>query len=162
MSDARALFQLGMDLDPGSSTAQKEREAAPPEAHAAAGGRKDFFIERDGVRCAGTHLIVDLMGAHRLDDLAYIDQTLRRCADAAGATLLQLHLHHFTPNNGVSGVAVLAESHISVHTWPERGYAALDVFMCGDTQPMKAVEIMREAFRPERLAVSEHLRGTDL
>ena len=52
--------------------------------------------------------------------------------EAAGATLLHIHLHHFTPNGGVSGVAVLAESHISIHSWPEYGYAALDVFMCGD------------------------------
>ena len=54
----------------------------------------------------------------------------RECIRAAGATLLHIHLHHFTPNNGVSGVAVLAESHISVHTWPESGFAAFDVFMC--------------------------------
>jgi S-adenosylmethionine decarboxylase len=50
--------------------------------------------------------------------------------DAAQATLLHIHVHHFQPN-GISGVAVLAESHISIHTWPEVGYAAMDVFMCG-------------------------------
>jgi S-adenosylmethionine decarboxylase len=63
-----------------------------------------------------------------LDDIDLIETTLRRCVDAAGATLLHIHLHHFQPN-GVSGVAVLAVSHISIHTWPEVGYAALDLFM---------------------------------
>jgi S-adenosylmethionine decarboxylase len=79
--------------------------------------------------------------------------------DAAGATLLHIHLHHFTPNGGVSGVAVLAESHISVHTWPERGYAAFDVFMCGAAEPERTIEVLREAFRPARLVIGEHLRG---
>src|SRR3546814_4613949 len=74
---------------------------------------KDFFIERNGERFAGTHLIVDLWGAERIDDLAYVEDTLRECVEAAKATLLHIHLHHFTPNDGISGVAVLAESHIS-------------------------------------------------
>ncbi len=77
----------------------------------------------------------------------------------AGATLLHIHLHHFTPNGGVSGVAVLAESHISIHTWPERDYAALDVFMCGDSQPEKAIPVLERAFEPDTVEVGEHLRG---
>ena len=60
---------------------------------------------------------------------------------------------------GVSGVAVLAESHISIHSWPERGYAALDIFMCGDANPDACVPVLRQAFRPKRIAVSELLRG---
>ena len=56
-------------------------------------------------------------------------------------------------------MAVLAESHISIHSWPERSYAALDVFMCGDAQPERCVEVLRSAFRPERIAVQELLRG---
>jgi methionine-R-sulfoxide reductase len=87
---------------------------------------------------------------------------LRDAAAAAGATLLHVHLHHFTPNGGISGVAVLAESHISIHTWPERGYAALDVFMCGACDPRLSVPVLREAFRPERVIVEEHRRGTFL
>ena len=95
---------------------------------------KDHFATRNGVRCAGVHLIVDLHGAKRLNDIEHIEATLRRCVEAASATLLHIHLHHFQPS-GVSGVAVLAESHISIHTWPEIGYAALDVFMCGSADP---------------------------
>ncbi len=121
--------------------------------------RLDFFIERDGVRYAGTHLIIDLDGASRLDDLEVMEQALRDSIEAAGATLLHIHLHHFTPNGGISGVAVLAESHISVHTWPERDFAAFDVFMCGEAQPMKAVPVLEAAFTPSKVTVDELLRG---
>jgi S-adenosylmethionine decarboxylase len=120
--------------------------------------RKDHFAVRNGVRCAGVHLIVDLHGAERLDDLEHIETTLRRCVTAARATLLHIHLHHFQPS-GVSGVAVLAESHISIHTWPEAGYAALDVFMCGSADPDACVPVLREAFSAKRVGVSELLRG---
>ena len=59
-------------------------------------------------------------------------------------------------------MAVLAESHISLHTWPELGYAALDIFMCGNTEPKAAVDILRDSFKPARISVSEHLRGGPL
>jgi S-adenosylmethionine decarboxylase len=120
---------------------------------------KDYFIERNGARYAGTHLIVDLWGAEHLDDLAHVEATLRNAVTAAKATLLHIHLHHFTPNQGISGVAVLAESHISIHTWPENGYAALDVFMCGGAEPQATIEVLRAAFKPDRLVVEEILRG---
>jgi S-adenosylmethionine decarboxylase len=123
------------------------------------GPRNDHFIVRNGVRCAGAHLIVDLYEADRLDDIDHIEATLRRCVEEAGATLLHIHLHHFEPNGGVSGVAVLAESHISIHSWPERNYAALDVFMCGNAEPDKCIPVLRQAFKPGRVAVSELLRG---
>ncbi len=159
MSNIQALFRLGMDLEPNSSTAHG---AIATDAHPgtrAGEDRRDFCIERDGVRYAGIHLIVDLWGAERLDDLAHVETTLRDCVRAARATLLHIHLHHFTPNRGVSGVAVLAESHISIHTWPETGYAALDVFMCGRAEPHKAIEVLREAFRTHRMEVREIRRG---
>ncbi len=119
---------------------------------------KDHFAMRKGVRCAGVHLIIDLHGAKRLNDIEHIEATLRRCVEAASATLLHIHLHHFQPS-GVSGVAVLAESHISIHTWPEQGYAALDVFMCGSADPDKCVPVLREAFAAKRVGVNELLRG---
>ena len=122
-----------------------------------------FFIEKDGVRCAGSHLIIDLYGAEKLDDIAHIEQAMVDCVEESGATLLHIHLHRFEPMGcevaGVSGVAVLAESHISIHSWPENGYAALDVFMCGDAEPEKCVDVLRRAFSPDRIAVSEILRG---
>ncbi len=121
--------------------------------------RKDYFVERDGLRFAGTHLILDLWGAERLDDEAFMRAVLERCVEVAGATLLHIHLHKFTPNGGLSGVAVLAESHISVHTWPERGFAAFDIFMCGRADPHRCLPVLREAFRPRHMSVSEHRRG---
>lgn len=163
-----ALFQLGMDLT-RSSTAQKEDHGQSAHVAHNAGhvpgsfqDRKDFFIERDGVRYAGNHLIIDLFGAKRLDDLKHIERTLKRCVEVAGATLLHIHLHHFTPNGGVSGVAVLSESHISIHSWPEADYAALDIFMCGEARPELAVPVLREAFTARDVVVKTHLRGEEM
>lgn len=119
----------------------------------------DHFTIRNGVEFAGTHLIIDLWGAEPLDDLVLMEATLRKAIEVAGATLLHIHLHHFTPNDGISGVAVLAESHISVHTWPERDFAAFDVFMCGDANPELTIAVFRDAFKPEEISISEHLRG---
>lgn len=120
---------------------------------------KDHFVSKDGLRYAGTHLLVDLWGAKNLDDADTIERAFKECIDACGATLLYLHLHCFSENGGISGVAVLAESHISIHTWPERGYAAIDIFMCGDAQPLKAVPILRRHFQPDNVQLGEQKRG---
>jgi S-adenosylmethionine decarboxylase len=120
---------------------------------------QDHFITVDGQEVAGWHLIIDLFGAKHLDDEARIRQAFLDCVTACGATLLHIHTHVFEPNGGVSGVAVLAESHISTHTWPERDYAAFDVFMCGDAEPHKAVDILKAAFEAEGVRVTEILRG---
>jgi len=153
-----ALFQLVTGLEaPGFSPQDDSETGAPATVRAAESN--DHFVVRTGVRCAGAHLIIDLYEARRLDDFDHIEETLRGCVAAAKATLLHIHLHHFEPNGGVSGVAILAESHISFHSWPEVRYAALDVFMCGNANPEACVPVLREAFKPERVAVSELLRG---
>lgn len=162
MAQARALFQLGIDLEENPSASNTEEQDNTPHFHTEGEERTDFFIERDGERFAGTHLIVDLWGAEGIDDLDYVESTLRECVTAAEATLLHIHLHHFTPNDGISGVAVLAESHISIHSWPETGYAALDIFMCGNAKPHLAVEVLRERFKPRQVVVEEHRRGRGL
>ena len=123
--------------------------------------RHDHFIRRDGKVFAGTHLIIEVIGGTGLDDEARIQTAFRDIVTECGATLLHIHTHKFSPQ-GVSGVAVLAESHISVHTWPEIGYGAFDVFMCGDSQPWKAVEVLRTAFDAEEVRVKELLRGEGL
>jgi len=74
-------------------------------------------------------------------------------------TLLHIHLHTFEEGGGVSGVAVLAESHISVHTWPEKGYAAFDVFMCGNAEPRKALDVFKARLQSGRIVVGEHKRA---
>ncbi|NNM00298.1 MAG: adenosylmethionine decarboxylase [Gammaproteobacteria bacterium] len=120
---------------------------------------KDHYIVRDGRQYAGEHLILDFHDAQRLDDAAYMEQAMRAAVDAAGATLLHIHLHRFSPSGGLSGVAVLAESHISVHTWPERHFAAFDVFMCGYTNPARAGEVLSDYFAPGRADSQSLLRG---
>ncbi len=170
--ESNALFELGMDLEvrvaedaacvaEPRSTTQKEENVLTAAAGVYADDRLDHFIQKEGVHCAGAHLIIDLYDAERLDDLPYVEQALRSCVEEAGATLLHIHLHPFEPT-GVSGVAVLAESHISVHTWPEAGYAAFDVFMCGDAKPEKCVDVLRNAFNPGKTTVSELLRGREV
>jgi S-adenosylmethionine decarboxylase len=140
---------------PRAAAAQRRPTPAEPR------GDAGHLCVRNGVRCAGAHLIVDLYNAECLNDIDHIEATLRQCVVAANATLLHLHLHRFQPN-GVSGVAVLAESHISIHTWPDAGYAALDVFMCGKANPDACIPILREAFKAKQIAVSELLRGQGL
>ncbi|MEQ8349570.1 MAG: adenosylmethionine decarboxylase [Sneathiellaceae bacterium] len=153
-----ALFQLGMGSVSLNASQTEELETAHNAGDPAC-VQDDHFIEKDGIVCAGAHLIIDLFDAKHLDDIDFISRTLRACVEIAGATLLHIHLHPFEPNGGVSGVAVLAESHISIHSWPERGYAALDIFMCGDARPELCIEVLRDAFRPQRIAVQELLRG---
>jgi S-adenosylmethionine decarboxylase len=120
---------------------------------------KDHFVERNGVKFAGTHLLIELWGAKHLGDSPRTEAALREGAVSAGATILHCHLHHFGPNAGLSGVLVLAESHISIHTWPERGYAAIDVFMCGVCDPYKTIPAIKRAFEPDSVQIVESRRG---
>jgi S-adenosylmethionine decarboxylase len=92
----------------------------------------------------GKHCILELYGCSsaRLNDEAFLRDTITTAAKRAGATLLNLITHRFEPQ-GVTGLALLAESHISIHTWPESGYAAVDVFTCGDhTMPEQACAVL--------------------
>jgi S-adenosylmethionine decarboxylase len=175
MRNQAHLFQLGMDLGTGTTHAEDPRETRArltvvsradsdrsETAHDPLDeSRDDHFIRRDGKVYAGTHLIIEVIEGEGLDDEARIRQAFRDCVAACGATLLHIHTHKFSPQ-GVSGVAVLAESHISVHTWPEIGYGAFDVFMCGDAQPWKAVDVLRGAFSAREVRVKELLRGEGL
>ena len=160
---ATATFDRGQAMTPEPRQIQPAtipvRLVGQHDGHDGSHTAPDHFIERDGKVFAGTHLIIDLWGAKHLDELERMEQALRDAVEIAGATLLHIHLHHFTPNGGISGVAVLAESHISVHTWPERDYAAFDIFMCGDAQPAKALSVLSTAFHPTRMIVDEHQRG---
>ena len=121
--------------------------------------RTDYFIKKDGVEYAGTHLLIELWGASNLGDAGLIEDALVHGAEVAGATVLHRYMHPFGPEMGVSGVVVLAESHISIHTWPEREYAAVDIFMCGSCDPYKAVAVLKDAFEPSHVQLSEQKRG---
>ncbi len=159
MSDAvlsRTDESDGVELEQGFAASDISSGAAVNTSN---DNTLDFFVTRDGMTFAGTHLIIDLFEAQSLDDPGRIERVLVDAARRAGATVLSCDFHHFQPNGGVSGVVVLAESHISIHTWPERGYAALDVFMCGECRPIETVAALREAFRPSRVGLSEIRRG---
>ena len=157
--DGADLFQLGTGLATG---AHAEDTRSPSAAHTVCDdSRDDHFIRRDGAVFAGTHLIIEVENGHGLDDEMRIQQAFRDCVDECGATLLHIHTHKFSPQ-GVSGVAVLAESHISVHTWPEIGYGAFDVFMCGDAEPWRAVDVLKRAFATDTVHVKELRRGEGL
>ena len=96
---------------------------------------------------AGTHLLAELNGcpSENLNDPAAIELKLVAAAKEAGATVVSSHFHHFSPQ-GVSGVIIISESHITLHTWPQLGYAALDVFTCGHPElPAKVTEQVRIA-----------------
>ena len=161
------LFQLGMDLT-RSSTAQKEDHVLSARAaHTARAvqrtleDRKHDYIRRESARPAGQHLLIDLHDADRLDDLDHVERTLKRCVEVAGATLLHVHLYRTSPKGAVSGIAVLEGSHIGVHSWPESGYAAFDVFMCGSADSQLIVDVLREAFSAGGVTVRQHRRGSE-
>lgn len=100
----------------------------------------------------GRHVMVECFGEQATYSPAALESLLRRAATAGGATVLSCHMHGFG-TSGVTGVALLAESHITVHTWPEAGYAAFDVFMCGRCDADRAVAVLAEAAPGARLAV---------
>ena len=159
--DTKHLFQLGIGLETGAHAEDMGHNIAPHAGALLDVERLDHFQRREGEVFAGTHLIIEVVEGQGLDDEARIQQAFRDCVDAAGATLLHIHTHKFSPQ-GVSGVAVLAESHISVHTWPEAGYGAFDVFMCGQADPWAAVDVLRDAFKAGEVRVQELRRGSGL
>jgi len=97
--------------------------------------------------------------SRRFDDVAFIESEMKQAALEANATIIQSCFHQFSPY-GVSGVVVISESHLTIHTWPEYGYAAVDVFTCGDeSDPWIALECLRQAFGATHVDVSEVPRG---
>lgn len=130
--------------DPGRST-----PLAPP-------------VENVPTDMVGKHCILELYNcdSSRLDDEAFLRSAITSAAKRAGATLLNLITHRFEPQ-GVTGLALLAESHISIHTWPESGYAAVDVFTCGDhTMPEKACAVLSEELGSTRQSLRSFRRRT--
>jgi S-adenosylmethionine decarboxylase proenzyme len=111
------------------------------------------------MKSVGRHLILELWGCRNLDSAEVVERALHEVVQACDLTLLDLKVYPFTPA-GVTGVAVVAESHVMVHTWPEHGYAAVDVFTCGDeANPEAALPALRECFSPERVQIMEISRG---
>ena len=133
--------------------------------------RTDAALSVDEASAAvGEHLLLDLYGVAPalLRDAAALETALRDAADALGATILHAHLHRFDTvrtglpageQGGVTGVLLLAESHLSIHTWPEHGFAAIDAFMCGTGTTHAARAVFERALAPERIDVRVARRG---
>lgn len=109
--------------------------------------------------CLGRHILAEFWGCRHVDDPVRVQGALVAAADAAGATVLHVNLHHFGEGMGVTGVLMLSESHMSIHSWPEYSYAAIDVFVCGKADPHRAIASLERSFLPTRTEVREHLRG---
>ena len=113
------------------------------------------------MKALGTHIVCELSGcdARALTDIDGVRETLQQAARESRATIMETAFHRFEPQ-GVSGVVVLAESHISIHTWPETGYAAMDFYTCGDhTDPWLACEFAAKAFGAKNMITTEVKRG---
>lgn len=112
---------------------------------------------------AGTHVLAELNGCPEalLNDPETLKSSLVTAAKEAGATVVSAHFHHFSPH-GVSGVIIISESHITIHTWPELGYAALDVFTCGHPDlPMAVTQKIQVTLQAQKASTREILRGPE-
>jgi len=109
----------------------------------------------------GRHLLLELFSCDEkvLDDLSAIEGFMKEAARVSGATIVESVFHRFQPH-GISGVVVVAESHLAIHTWPEHGYAAVDFFTCGaDIDYWRAHDYLKQAFAAEDSEVKEIERG---
>lgn len=118
-----------------------------------------FKRTTEGCDYAGDHLLIEFWGASNLGDIDVIHEALESSAVAVGATLLHSHYHRFGDGGGVSGVSVLAESHITIHTWPERSFAAIDIFMCGDCEPRDCLPTLERVLDPQVVQTRSFRRG---
>lgn len=108
---------------------------------------------------AGTHLIAEFWHGRINENVKDIKRILITAAKRANNTPLEVTIHKFSPQ-GLTGVVLLAESHIALHSWPEFNYLAIDIFTCGDrTRPFKALEYLKKEFNPKRFEVKEIRRG---
>ncbi len=118
-----------------------------------------YYSKCEQFNYAGTHLLLEFWGAENITSLEKVKKALIASVNACGATLLKIKLHRFSPNQGISGIAIIKESHLSIHTWPELGYAAIDIFVCGEVNPYKAIPVLKKAFKPKKMQLLELKRG---
>lgn len=111
------------------------------------------------MKAIGRHLILEMWGCNNLESVDSTEKALREMVDALDVTLLDLKVYPFSPV-GVTGMAIVSESHLVIHTWPEYGYAAVDLFTCGERRnPEAAIPVLRKYYQPQRVQVMEMTRG---
>ena len=139
-----------------------EREAVLAETPDASGeARSRAEKEANRLHALGTHLLLELRDCNpkTLSNLEFVTETLKNAALEAKATIVEVAFHEFSPF-GISGMVVIAESHLAIHTWPEYGYAAVDVFTCGDLiDPRVAADYLIEKFQSKSPSMVEMKRG---
>ena len=115
---------------------------------------------KDKAKYAGIHLIAEFWHGKIVDAEKELKQILTEAAKRANSTPLGIEIYKFSPQ-GITGVVLLAESHIALHSWPEYGYLAIDIFTCGNKSlPEKALEYLKEEFNPKKIEVKRIKRGT--
>lgn len=111
------------------------------------------------MKAIGRHIILEMWGCQNLDSAETAERALREMVAALDVHLLDLRVYPFSPV-GVTGMAIVTESHLVIHTWPEYAYAAVDLFTCGEPRdPQRALSVLRKHYRPERVGVMEINRG---
>ena len=123
-----------------------------------------YTIRRKTLASLGRHVILELWGCCKatIDNVNAVKEILVKATEITKANLVDVMCHRFSPY-GVTGVAILAESHISVHTWPEYGYAAVDIFICSNAiNPQNAASYIAQAFHAKETSIAELKRGNFL
>jgi S-adenosylmethionine decarboxylase len=113
------------------------------------------------LKALGRHILAEFFecDTNLLKDTAFIEKEMNNAADACGATVVESVFHTFNPY-GVSGAVVIQESHLTIHTWPEHNYAAVDVFTCGDdVDPWVACDYIKSVLHAKEADIAEYTRG---
>ena len=155
-----------MDRPPGrdrqsSDPESKEGPATGAETALKCVKQVGLFVGYFQMQALGKHIIAELYDCDKalINDHEFIEEVMLRAVEISGATIVRPVFHKFNPH-GVSGVVVIAESHFSIHTWPEYGYCALDIFTCGDEiDNQAALSHLKNQLKAGNLSVSEIKRG---
>jgi S-adenosylmethionine decarboxylase proenzyme len=118
--------------------------------------------QKNKINYAGIHLIAEFLNGKIIEDPKEIERILITAVKKAKNTPLKVAIHKFQPQ-GITGVVLLAESHLSIHTWPEWNYVAIDIFTCGEkAMPYQALEYLKQKFQPKKVQIQEIKRGIKL
>lgn len=117
------------------------------------------WVEKNNEKYAGLHLLAEFWGGKSIENIDEIKNILTQSANVAECAALEFAAHQFEPQ-GITAFVILEESHLSIHTWPEEKYMAIDIFTCGDkAKPKKALNYLKKQFQPTRVDLQEIKRG---